>query len=60
MLESSEDSDAEVGTLEEPRRRDKEAVFDFSDSEEEEQLESRLKQIEANIRKKHKVCCRQC
>ncbi|KAF6041113.1 hypothetical protein EB796_000592 [Bugula neritina] len=49
--QSSEDDNGDIPVAKAPSR---EAVYDFSDSEEEEELENRLKKIEANIRRKQK------
>lgn len=54
MLQSSNDEYDDV-VLGEPRRHEKEAVYDFSDSEEEEELENRLRKVEASVRKKQRV-----
>lgn len=52
MLKSSDDE--RNGELPEAISAEKEAVYDFSDSEDEEEMEKRLRKIEVNIRRKQK------
>ena len=51
-VDKDSDESDEIPQAKPPRR---EAVYDFSDSEDEEEMEKRLQKIEANIRRRRKV-----